>query len=289
MTSIVLKNKILLLGIRAFIKLKSLPLILVLLLSWTTVSTATAQLNPGHEVSYNYDALNFGVVVNNDHYQIYRSSQLGIWGLRKLALHLKKNNLPFPKTIIYMNSHGYIEGWLSGEYAVEEYKHQETYGYKYYHSFDYNYRTYLDGFSPYQPSEDIDNKSILGETARELFGYYPDGKNDGGVDAFIRIMNIILDPANSPILFHCYGGRHRTGIVGLALRYLQGEDWINGPQRQVFVLSKLGKVWLNPAQYEYYKFNKLLFRQTNLDFIQRFSQEEPFLSWKQSYGRLLNE
>ena len=45
---------------------------------------------------------------------------------------------------------------------------------------------------------------------------------------------------------------------------------------------------LNPAEYEYYKFNRSMFRKDNIRFVRKFSQDLRFLELKDQYGYLLN-
>jgi tyrosine-protein phosphatase SIW14 len=47
---------------------------------------------------------------------------------------------------------------------------------------------------------------------------------DGAIDtrAIQRALRLVMDPALWPVLLHCDGGRHRTGIVTAALRRSQG-------------------------------------------------------------------
>jgi protein tyrosine/serine phosphatase len=170
---------------------------------------------------------------------------------------------------------GYASLWMDN--AIEEYGARVKYGYEYFHSFRYDYRTYLDGENPYEPSSDIDDKKWLSSKAIKYFGYREDNKADGGVDAFIRIIELVLDLQRQPVLFHCQGGRHRTGMVAMAIRTLQGGEW----------LESTGD--MNKAEYEYSMHNKTMFRQSNLDFIREFSSSEPkFFEWLGKYGDLLN-
>ena len=216
---------------------------------------------------------NFGVVKLNSTYQIYRSEILGKTGLNAVLSHLKKNKLPAPKTIIYMNDAGYSDKDLR---AVEEYQAKQSLGFEFFHSFGYDYRTYLDGTNPSKPSEDIDDANLLGAAAKDAFGVIVDPAKDGGEDAFMRILDVVLDPSKQPVLFHCLGGSHRTGMVALALRYIEGDAWLKGsfPVRVPPIFRKQD---LNQAQYEYHLQlrNKLLFRDSNLRFVEDFFTNNP--------------
>lgn len=245
----------------------------LLLYCFTLAEISLAFSVPDDEIGPSYGRLKFGVVVNNDDYQIYRSMMLGKRGLKKLKKHLEEEELRFPKTIIYMNSAGYK---FPLYFSIEEYDLQEKYGYEFFHSFG-DIRTYLDGHNPYDPQDDIDTKRILGHHARKKFELRDDGI-DGDLDDFFTILKIVLDPSKQPVLFHCFGGRHRTGMIALALRYMQGGWWLDGPKHK-----RYGRE-MNPAQFEYYRFNHLFYRKENLDFIEKVSQDPRFLELKDQYG-----
>jgi hypothetical protein len=251
------------------------------IVSWFYVAPTLVDMDYSGGGKYYKKDLNFGVVVKNDKHTLYRSEILGKSGLEKLYKHLDKNKLPRPKTVIYMNKNGY-GGWSTGfdSRAIQEYELQAKYRYKFFHSYDQKYRTYLDGDNPYYPSKDIDQSKYMNGDAKKYFGLIEDGKADGGADAFVRIMNIVLDPARQPVLFHCAGGRHRTGMVAMMIRYLQGGEWINGEQTKVWIQGK--NRYLNHAQYEYYLHNSDLVRFDNWIFIDQFFKKESDLisQWK---------
>lgn len=191
---------------------------------------------------------NFGIVIDNATYKIYRSAELGRDGIDALA----QSGVEFPKTIIYMNWEGYSFPFY---FAIEEYKESIKRGFKFYHPHG-EIRTYLDGDDPFNPTDRIDSFMRFGIFARRLF---KPGNNEivGGVDSLLRILNLILDPANQPVLFHCLGGMHRTGMVAMTLRMIQG--WS-----------------MDAAEHEYRLFNPHLFRQSNVDFVAAFTADPRF-------------
>ena len=228
--------------------------------------------------------LNFGLIINNKQYTIYRSKHLGTDQTKKLWSYLADNGLPIPEMVIHMNRHGFKRRFPSfSHFALQEYHLSYKYGYTFYHPFHYPYRTYLDGKNPYKPRKNIDGNKYLGSKARQLFGTINHPGLDGGIDAFMRIMHLILN-SDQPVLFHCTGGRHRTGMVAMALRYLQGGEWIHGPKRKVTVNIFGPTLELNPAQYEYYLHNKTLFRRDNIRFIERFSHDMRFQELSELYS-----
>lgn len=227
--------------------------------------------------------LNFGLVIKNGNHTIYRSERLGNAGLVELARYLKKENMPFPKTILHLNRHGFKRRLpFLTLFALQEYESQKKFNFRYFHPFNYKFRTYLDGRNPYEPQIDIDGKKYLNSQARKYFGTIDDNKKDGGIEAFMRVMNLILG-AKSPVLFHCTGGRHRTGMVAMAIRYLQGGQWIHGEKYQVRIGRVGPKVELNPAQYEYYLHNKVSFRRKNIEFVEEFYNDQLFSELEEKY------
>lgn len=229
-----------------------------------------------------YKKINFGVVVDNEKYSIYRSAKLGDGGLEKLKDHLDEEGRAFPKTIIYMNKSGYRFPFY---FAVDEYKESiknPDYGFfKFYHSFG-DLRTYVDGENPYFPSTNIDSRFALGFKAKKYFQLQDDAI-DGGMDTVMTVLELILNPKHQPVLFHCFGGLHRTGMMAMVMRYLQGGFWVDGPK------VKSHDLFLNPAQFEYAKFNPRMFREENINFINQFSADQRFLDLKAKYGALLRD
>ena len=225
--------------------------------------------------------IHFGVLVKNDTYTIYRSAALGKTGLRHLAKILRREDLPFPKTIIYMNDAGYQ---FPLYFAVHEYEASldGKYGdFEFFHPFG-KPRTYVDGQNPYEPTDIIDTDMILGRKARRYF-QLGDGEVVGGVDAVLSILNLILDPERQPVLFHCLGGIHRTGMLAMLVRFLQAGFWVDGPKTEAWGRE------LNPAEYEYFKFNPIIFRPNNIKFVEEFSKDERFLELQEKYKAALNE
>ena len=135
-----------------------------LLLSFSVSAYSQRNLR---DVGPEYKKLKFGVLVDNKDSLIYRSEKLGESGLEKLSSYLYQENLPFPKTIIYLNKTGYRFPFT---FALDEYFLQEDYGYKFIHSYGEN-RTYLNGHDPYFSKEEIDKKRYISRRVRSDFPY----------------------------------------------------------------------------------------------------------------------
>lgn len=262
--------------------LKRLGVTTLLLFHITWTPTLIAEENPDDFVHGPSDkSINLGIVIKNPTYTIYRSSALGKRSMRHLSNYLEDHDLPFPKTIIYMNSAGYA---FPLYFAIDEYKASlaETYGpFDFFHPFG-ELRTYVDGQNPYYPTDFIDTSLYLGPVGRRYFSYHDTGIA-GGIESFMDVMNLILDPERQPVLFHCFGGMHRTGMAALVLRYIQGGRWIDGPK------TKSHNMYLTPAEYEYTKFNPIFFRKHNLEFIREFIHDPRFLELKEKYHEALSE
>ena len=228
---------------------------------------------------------NFGVVVVNARHMIYRSAALGASGLEELEQALAIRDLPFPTRVVSMNWHGYRRLLpYPSHYAIEEYEASQSGAFEFFHAFGYANRTYLDGRNPSRPRHDIDHAIAITPRYRAVFGFREDNQVDGGMDAFYRILGLVLD-APGPVIFHCTGGRHRTGIIALAIRYIQGGAWLDG-RHPVWVALRLR--FLNNAQYEYFTHNKLMFRQENLDFVETWAKSPEASAYVSRYRKGLN-
>ena len=216
--------------------------------------------------------INLGVVVNSPSHVIYRSSYMNERKLGILAGQLEDMDMPMPELVIYMNKNGYSFPFY---FAMEEWKLKDEYGFELLHPFHPTFRTYVDGHNPYFPKEDIDTKLVLGREARKYFKIRNDGV-DGGIDTFLAILEAIMQ-ARGPVLFHCHGGMHRTGMIAMALRYIQAGYWTEGT-----TFKKRG-ITMNAAQYEYSLYNPILFRHENLKFIEQLSQDSRFQRLKALY------
>lgn len=273
--------------------------------------------------SYNPD-LNFGILVNNPYFNIYRSSGLGKRGLRDLESHLRGTHHPekLPSTIIYMNHYAYGDrSEKIVNYFIRQYKNWDNRPTYPYSSFakeqEVNNQFPLSGkkfnfFHPAGSHEDnvyLHGKNPLHDllVAKDFSGKSQDPLTKslniysrGGRDAIYRILEKILT-GPGPVLFHCKGGIHRTGMMALLVRYLQAGDWIkpwDQPMEKDGLALKikakregktLGSISLrNPAEYEYYLHNSQNFRQENLEVAREVSRDARFACLQKKFGPYLN-
>jgi hypothetical protein len=213
--------------------------------------------------------INFGVLTHNPQLTLYRSSLLGQWGLKILDAHLKKNHLPFPKTIIHLGYDPHLTGLIGptpliSKKTEEEIKLQQKFNYKF-------YNFYLDGKNPYHHRQ-LGHDNIVN---------------------FYNVLDLIAscktNPSLSPILFHCTAGKHRTGMVALALRYLEHIRWSEGKPKLIYSLRNHRHFSLNWAQWEYYLHNQLFFCEENLKFADQFLNHDPhFADFSQKFKPLFS-
>ncbi|NRA47329.1 MAG: tyrosine-protein phosphatase [Oligoflexales bacterium] len=259
---------------------------------------------------YSYDPLNFGVVLNNKHHKIYRSRALGERGVEELFKFLKQSKLELPSTVVFMNKEGYktniIGTWASPithvlngmtPFVYEQARLFAKSGkfpeIDFYHPL--NSHVFLSG---QDPLNDIVSHPLSTIAEPEILDYFEEEINDNGLkniiasrSSFLNTLELVLG-GKGPVLFHCTGGLHRTGMVALAIRYLQGGNWVKSFKRPIEVKIGLrGKTSLlsNLAEVEYYLHNSWRFRSKNLKAIRSFSETEQFKALQKRYQSTLNE
>jgi hypothetical protein len=268
------------------------------------------------------EEMNFGVLVHNPYYQIYRSSGLGTRGLEDLKSYFKEVGLELPQKIIYMNLYGYNqtpdnsfgslktltsesfqrlmlatrsavthrEIYYSGSFAYDEKiaaqnsgTSKEIFPFSFIHGG--NRDVFLTGQNPL--SEDLNAKLFSDDDGNIV-------KRKGGRSSVYRILEEIL-VHDKPLLFHCKGGIHRTGMVGLMIRYLQGGIWtdVHPPVEfsEVPVSSFFGTKNLslrNLAEFEYSQHNPSRVRPNNFKAMHALSQEPRFKCLHKNFAYYLN-
>jgi hypothetical protein len=268
--------------------------------------------------------LNFGVLVQNKHYHIYRSSGLGQKGVELLASHLQEQDLPFPQKILYLNEYGYgvptyesvVDGHVPLGKAIAEMgepivsgPYEWFFGYPMYgrgpfareeksiaiesgrYPFVFlhggNRNVFLDGFNPLR--KDIEAKDFQEDNGKWI-------TRKGDREALYQVAEEILT-SESATLFHCKMGIHRTGITGLLIRYLQGGIWTEvypaadlEKQRAYYAGVPIpGGVQIrNLAQLEYLQHNQFHFRSKNWMALEMLAREPRFQCLKSQFGSYLN-
>jgi hypothetical protein len=108
---------------------------------------------------------------------------------------------------------------------------------------------------------------------------------------FYRILELVLS-SEGPVLFHCTGGIHRTGMVGMAVRNLQGGVWTEEFAEPIRIVSYSNfsggqEIILNNyAEVEYVMHNHYQVRLENFEAVRQLAQEDRF---KQLYERYHEE
>ncbi len=270
-------------------------------------------------------AINFGVLLHNPYYQISRSKGLGEKGLVSLHKHLRDWQMRFPSKIIYMNDYGYgvptIHQLVTRDQSLAKYLTEQ--GELLFGSFRWGV-----GFNSFFSLEEqeaglgngaaaelqnisfeflhgsnrnvfLDGRNPLGVAPASA--NFPDGSGGavhriGGRDALYQVLKEILT-AEGPLLFHCKGGIHRTGMTGLMIRYLQGGIWTEvapwpGAYGAAFYVGMIpvprGAKYKNLAQLEYLQHNQVHFREKNLEAVEQVSKEAQFRCLKEKFGPYLN-
>lgn len=217
------------------------------------------------------DQLNFGLLLQNPHYQIYRASKLDSQSWPKYKNFLLEKQFIYPTKIIYLNRFGtQVTTNSSLEQISSSIFHDET------HDQD----PIL--FFPFEFTHP--HHSTLPQ----------EGK--GGRDILFDILHEILTSDTHPVSIHCKDGIHRTALAALMIRYLQGGIWTE-TQSTSLQPSEVkrdhrkirgGVILHNQAELEYYQFNPLSFRKENLEAIELLSHDLRFSCLKNQFRTLLN-
>lgn len=175
--------------------------------------------------------LNFAVVINN---AIYRSKRLGDKGIRFVLGTLKDLQLPVPKTIASIHVMGF--GGRFGDYNLKEISESKKQNITFLHSYAYDPKltVYMDGTDPSSVFADDPHHGNIYDP-RTLDKFIPDPKvramlriNESVAegryltgdtkDFLLSLINIIDAPW--PVLIHCKGGKHKTGMFSIIFEYM---------------------------------------------------------------------
>lgn len=246
---------------------------------------------------------NFGVILDGF---IYRSKSLGKKGVEEVSKLFAEQNIIPLKSIASIHVMGF--GGPYGSYNLEEMAECEKREMTFLHSFhfDPSKTIFMDGTDPSHVDEsgsqhgnifkqDLfdefipDKKVQLSLRTKEILA--SGRKNRGDTMDFLTSLENLID-ASWPILIHCKGGRHKTGMFAMIFQYLLDNlmmdprvahpiripayknrisDWWT--QRagftQIFAGDFYSKLNLAFAEEAYYVHNNGAFRLENLTFIRR--------------------
>ena len=254
-----------------------------------------------------YEPLNFGVLVHNEHHKIYRSQALGRDGIDLLFDFLDQKQMARPTTVIFMNRHGYryfippenLRTWGPKFYRVHAFAYEQelafSQGGKYpnvsfFHPLNSN--TYLSGRDPLNDLVSYPINLIADSDIAEFFqNKYPQIHEVRSLRSnFFHILNIILN-ANEPVLFHCTGGLHRTGMISLAIRTLQGNLWTKPFKKPLVIQTGILNhdfELRNLAELEYYLHNPYRFRRGNIYSMRELTKYQEFRNLQLKFKDQLN-
>lgn len=161
--------------------------------------------------------IRFGVIIYNPSYQIYRSEALGTKGLELLFELTKKFHLKAPQIILHLHRKGHRKIAQASEVRHSDYAEQEKTGAEKSNPFAFEFLESYQGNSVYLPAHTPDDLN--------RFPIYYFSGHKQGRESFYRALEVILT-ASCPILFHCKGGRHRTGMMAMIVRYLMDDQMV---------------------------------------------------------------
>lgn len=216
------------------------------------------------------EQLNFGLVLYNHHYKIYRTSKLNAKNWPDYQKFLLENHLEYPTKSIYLNSSGaHISTNLSSGQTLDQFHDEKN-----------DHQPSL--FFPFEFTDPKDNPLRTG------------GK--GGRETLFQILHEILTTDSQAMSIHCEDGVHRTALAALMIRYLQGGFW-TAPQSAPIPAAEVkrshrkirGTVSLhNQAEIDYYHFNQNDFRKENLEAVETLSHDLRFSCLRDQFSALLN-
>ncbi|MFK7825648.1 MAG: tyrosine-protein phosphatase [Oligoflexales bacterium] len=259
---------------------------------------------------YSYEPLNFGAVIHNKYHKIYRSKALGERGVEELFSFMNRAKLELPSTVVFMNKEGYkrsiVGSWVSPITHVFNgiipfvYEQAKMFGkggkfanISFFHPL--NSRVFLSG---QDPLNDVVSLPISTIAEPDIVNYFAEEISDNGIvniiasrSSFFNTLELVL-AGKGPVLFHCTGGLHRTGMIALSIRYLQGGIWLKPFKNPLEVKTGLqGKIskLSNLAEVEYYLHNTWNFRSKNLNALRNIVEAEEFKELQKRYQNTLNE
>ena len=252
---------------------------------------------------------NFGVVLDG---MIYRSGKLGRAGMRQVIKILEDDDQPPPMSIASIHVMGF--GGSGGTYNLEELEESQARGITFLHSYhpDPKLTVYMDGTDPSKIVEDDPHHGNIYDP-KTVAKFLPDKKVRekllidksmeknriilGDTQDFFQSIENMID-APWPLLIHCKGGRHKTGMFSLVFEYLAWQSSLDqqyGGNVSVPAYKNRfanwwggkGSFWnflfggpfhvpnfLAPAEANYARHNMSVFRRKNIDFIRGIASGE---------------
>ena len=277
-----------------------------------TVEEVQSYFNQFSVNQHAFSKYNFGVVVNNSRHRLYRSKALGQLGSRELFSHMKKHGLSTPNLVIFMNKQGYKQpsnqnGGLFGigisprvEDGVFAFEEGETFS-------KFGVFPEVSFFHPLNSPVYLTGQDVLHDDLafpiddyvdQDIKKYFESQIRTAGIgdhilakkENFYFILKLVLETPD-PVLFHCTGGRHRTGMIAMAIRHMQGGYWTKPFRQEIKVkIPNINHLvgLRNLAEIEYYLHNKKFVREKNLISLRTLSRESRFKELAKKYGPSLN-
>ncbi|MFK7826663.1 MAG: hypothetical protein AB8G05_21155 [Oligoflexales bacterium] len=203
------------------------------------------------------------------------------------------------KTIIYIHKEGFHKTEENDAFAQEELDYSATKQINFLHPYLGTYKLYIDGLNPLQTNHQVSDSNFDGTIVlASKFTNITIEPIDlaGGADALYQTLSLALNKELQPVLIHCRAGRHRTAMVQMILRYLEGGKWINSSRKYsgVFRAKKdknnlMERHDLIPLEYEYFNTAHPKARIENIEFIRDFMNNGKHAGLRKSLQKLYKD
>ena len=231
-------------------------------------------------------------------HQIMGAGALGKEGLAELVDYLAKENMQPLKTVLFIHKEGFKNTEESSAFALEELAYCSDHDMTFLHPFNKQKSLYIDGLNPLN----VKAKDAM----VDLSQYFEEGSDlddpphafdlSGGVNALLDTLSIALNKSMQPVLIHCRAGRHRTAMIQMVLRYLEGGQWTDakksyyGSFRYKKRKDKLIELDdLLPLEYEYFQNARPKARMENIDFIRELMYSPEHSELRSQLKKLYQE
>ena len=276
--------------------------ILIYFCSWQLCECNTIQnsgINPEAKIFAKYRLRN---LISPDssfhHHQIMGSGALGHDGIEDISHYLANKGMQPLKTIIYIHKEGFQATEDEGAFAQEEMAYCAKNKINFLHPFLGTHKLYIDGLNPFHiPPKESDAESRQDQqTGYDFIDESMDSIDlSGSTEAIYEALSLALNKHLQPVLIHCRAGRHRTGIIQMILRYLEGGQWTDSSKkyRGIFRAKKdksnlIEKDDLLPLEFEYFHNAKPKARIENIQFIREFMYGEQQSHFRKRLQKLFH-